>query len=87
MEKPILFLIPLLLFTQFLLSLKQIKIGASDGKILLVITIVVTLLWVPITILYLLLSNLIFHIVWIVLSLLYMIFTLWYTHNLQKTKP
>lgn len=81
----IIFLVIILLIAQYILAIRQIKKKAYDGKILLVINIIVTVLWIPLSCLKLLKNITFVNIVWFIVALIYMIFTIWYTKMLAKT--
>lgn len=78
-------LMVILLVAQLFLAVKQIKKGAPDGKILLTINIIVLIIWTPICILSLVLTNGVLTTIWYVITTLYMLFTVWYTNNLTKS--
>lgn len=78
-------LLAILLVAQFFLSIKQIKKGAPDGKILLIITIIVFVIWTPLCILMFLKINKAITTAWYIVSGIYTVFTVWYTNNLQKS--
>lgn len=77
-------LVAVLLAAQLFLSFKQIKSKAPDGKILLVISAAVTLVWTPLSIIMFITRNTGVKIAWFAVSAIYMVFTMWYTNSLQK---
>lgn len=77
-------LVIVLIFSQLLLARKQIKKGAPDGRILLIINICTLIIFLPVAILKLIFNQLVINIIWYIVAALYMIFTLWYTNNLKK---
>lgn len=78
-------LMTLLLVCQFFLAKKQLKNKEPDGKILLIITSIVAVLWVPLSVFrFILEENVPIKVVWYVIAAAYMIFTVWYTNNYSK---
>ena len=81
----IVILVIVLIIAQFILCAKQLKKKAYDGRILLVINIVMTVIWIPLSY-FRLMKNIMFtNIAWFVVAVIYMIFTIWYTKMLAKT--
>lgn len=78
-------LMAILLVAQIFLAVKQIKKGAPDGKILLIINIVVLILWTPLSILRFFNIHKAITTIWFAISGIYMIFTIWYTNMLGKS--
>lgn len=78
-------LMVILLAAQLVLSFRQIKKGAPDGRILLTINIIVLVVWTPVCILSFIFNNGILTTAWYILTTLYMLFTIWYTGNLSKS--
>ena len=85
MDIVIIALVAILFLAQMFLAIKQIKKGAPDGKILLIINIAVFVIWTPLTILRILTGYSGIRIAWFVVAAIYTIFTRWYTNNLRKT--
>ena len=85
MNIAIIVLMAVLLVSQFFLAARQIKKNAPDGKILLIIDIVVLAVWTPLCILQFMYDRLAVRAAWFVIAVLYMVFTLWYTNNLSKS--
>ena len=67
------------------LSVKQIKKGAPDGKILLRINLIVLSVWTPLSILRFFNIHKAITAVWFGITAVYMLFTIWYTNSLSKT--
>lgn len=78
-------LMSILLAAQIILAVKQIKKGAPDGKILLIINLVVLVIWTPLSILRFFNIHKSIAIIWFVISTFYMLFTIWYTNMLGKS--
>lgn len=81
----IIFLVMILLIAQYVLAARQIKKKCYDGKILLVINIIITILWIPLSCLKLITNIIFINIAWFIVAAAYMIFTIWYTKMLAKT--
>lgn len=85
MNIAIIVLMAVLLASQIFLAVRQIKKNASDGKILLIIDIVVLAVWTPLCVLRFMYDSTAIRAAWFVIAVLYMIFTLWYTNSLSKS--
>ncbi len=85
MDIIIIVLMGILIAAQIFLAVRQIKKGAPDGKILLIIDITVLIIWTPLSVLKLLYSFKAVSIAWFAVAVLYMIYTIWYTKMLQKS--
>lgn len=85
MNIAIIVLMAMLLASQILLAVRQIKKNAPDGRILLIIDILVLVVWTPLCVLRFLYSHTAIRAAWFIIAALYMIFTLWYTNNLGKS--
>lgn len=85
MEIIVTVLMAILLAAQIALSVKQIKKGAPDGKILLTINLIVLSVWTPLSILRFFNIHKAITAVWFGIAAVYMLFTIWYTNNLSKT--
>ena len=79
----IIVLTAILIAAQLILSIKQIKKGAPDGR-LLIITIVFSVIWIPLSVFRLIYSLTPLKISWFIITVVYMIFTIWYTNSLSK---
>ena len=78
-------LLAILFIEQVALAVKQIKSGAPDGKILLIVGVIVMILFVPLSVFKLIYNYMAIKIVWFIVAAAYMIFTIWYTKQLQKS--
>ncbi len=78
-------LLAILFIAQVALAVKQIKSGAPDGKILLIVGIIVMILFVPLSVFKLIYNYMAIKIIWFIVAAAYMIFTIWYTKQLQKS--
>ncbi len=78
-------LLAILFIAQVALAVKQIKSGAPDGKILLIVGVIVMILFVPLSVFKLMYNYMAIKIVWFIVAAAYMIFTIWYTKQLQKS--
>ncbi len=78
-------LLAILFIAQIALAVKQIKSGAPDGKILLIVGVIVMILFVPLSVFKLIYNYMAIKIVWFIVAAAYMIFTIWYTKQLQKS--
>ena len=78
-------LLAILFIAQVALAVKQIKSGAPDGKILLIVGLIVMILFVPLSVFKLIYNYMAIKIVWFIVAAAYMIFTIWYTKQLQKS--
>lgn len=78
-------LMGILLVTQIFLAVKQMKKGAPDGRILLIIDIAVMVIFIPLSVIKLITGIQAVKTAWYIVALLYMIFTIWYTNMLNKT--
>ena len=78
-------LMGILLISQIALSLREIKKGAPDGRILLTINIITGFIWIPLTICKFIFTAKGISAAWFIVDFAYMIFTIWYTNNLSKT--
>ncbi|MDD6340266.1 MAG: hypothetical protein PUA49_07205 [Butyrivibrio sp.] len=78
-------LLAILFIAQVALAVKQIKSGAPDGKILLIVGVIVMILFVPLSVFKLIYNYMAIKIVWFIVAAAYMIFTIWYTKQLQKS--
>ena len=78
-------LLAILFIAQVALAVKQIKSGAPDGKILLIVGVIVMILFVPLSVFKLMYNYIAIKIVWFIVAAAYMIFTIWYTKQLQKS--
>ena len=78
-------LLAILFIAQVALAVKQIKSGAPDGKILLIVGVIVMILFVPLSVFKLMYNYMAIEIVWFIVAAAYMIFTIWYTKQLQKS--
>ena len=78
-------LLAILFIAQVALAVKQIKSGAPDGKILLIVVVIVMILFVPLSVFKLMYNYMAIKIVWFIVAAAYMIFTTWYTKQLQKS--
>ena len=78
-------LLAILFIAQIALAVKQIKSGAPDGKILLIVGVIVMILFVPLSVFKLMYNYMAIKIVWFIVAAAYMIFTIWYTKQLQKS--
>lgn len=85
MNIAIVVLMALLLVSQIFLAVRQIKKNAPDGRILLIIDIVVLVVWTPLCVLKFMYDRVAVRAAWFIIAVLYMIFTLWYTNNLSKS--
>ena len=85
MEIIVTVLMAILLAAQIALSVKQIKKGAPDGKILLRINPIVLSVWTPLSILRFFNIHKAITAVWFGITAVYMLFTIWYTNSLSKT--
>ena len=81
----IIILTSLLFIAQFALCYHQLKKGAPDGRVLLIINIISFVIWLPLTILEVMTSVAAIRIAWFVVTIIYMVFTLWYTNRLSKS--
>ena len=77
----IIVLTAILIAAQLILSIKQIKKGAPDGRTLL---IVFSVIWIPLSVFRLIYSLTPLKISWFIITVVYMIFTIWYTNSLSK---
>ena len=73
----IIVLTAILIAAQLILSIKQIKKGAPDGRTLLII-------WIPLSVFRLIYCLTPLKISWFIITVVYMIFTIWYTNSLSK---
>lgn len=80
----IIVLTAILIAAQLILSIKQIKKGAPDGRTLLIITIVFSVIWIPLSVFRLIYSLTPLKISWFIITVVYMIFAIWYTNSLSK---
>ena len=78
-------LLAILFIAQVALAVKQIKSGAPDGKILLIVGVIVMISFVPLSVFKLIYNYMAIKIVWFIVAAAYMIFTIWYTKQLQKS--
>lgn len=85
MNIAIIVLMAILLASQIFLAVRQIKKNAPDGKILLIIDIVVLVVWTPLCVFKFMYGHIAVKAAWFVIAVLYMIFTLWYTNSLSKS--
>lgn len=85
MNIAIIILMAILLASQIFLAVRQIKKNAPDGKILLIIDIVVLVVWTPLCVFKFMYDHIAVKAAWFVIAVLYMIFTLWYTNSLSKS--
>lgn len=85
MNIAIIVLMAILLTSQIFLAVRQIKKNAPDGKILLIIDIVVLVVWTPLCVFKFMYDHIAVKAAWFVIAVLYMIFTLWYTNSLSKS--
>lgn len=85
MNIAIIVLMAVLLASQIFLAVRQIKRNAPDGKILLIIDIIVLAVWTPLCVLKFMYSHIAVRAAWFVIAVLYMVFTLWYTNSLSKS--
>lgn len=85
MTIPIMSLMGILFAAQIFLAIKQIKKGAPDGKVLLIIDLTTLILWTPLSICRLLFTNTLISVLWYLIALAYMIFTIWYTKTLNRS--
>ena len=84
MDILIIVLMGILIVSQLFLAIKQIKKNAPDGKVLLVINIIVPVIWIPLCVFKLTGDTRGVNIAWFVIAAIYMIFTIWYTNMLSK---
>ena len=78
-------LLAILFIAQVALAVKQIKSGAPDGNILLIVGVIVMILFVPLSVFKLIYNYMAIKIVWFIVAAAYLIFTIWYTKQLQKS--
>lgn len=78
-------LMGILLTAQIALAIRQIRKGAPDGRILLTINIVATVIWIPLTVCKFILEIKALNTAWFIVDFIYMVFTIWYTNNLNKS--
>ncbi|MGN0368995.1 MAG: hypothetical protein ACI4EW_00435 [Butyrivibrio sp.] len=81
----IIVLMGILIISQIYLAIRQIKKGAPDGRILLIIDIAVLVIFTPLSVIKLITGIKAVKIAWYVTALVYMIFTIWYTNMLSRT--
>lgn len=81
----IIVLMGILIISQIYLAIRQIKKGAPDGRILLIIDIAVLVIFTPLSVIKLITGIKAIKIAWYVTALIYMIFTIWYTNMLSRT--
>lgn len=81
----IIVLMGILIISQIYLAIRQIKKGAPDGRILLIIDIAVLVIFTPLSVIKLITGIKAVKIAWYVTALIYMIFTIWYTNMLSRT--
>lgn len=85
MNIAIIILMAVLLASQIFLAVRQIKKNAPDGRILLIIDIIVLIVWTPLCVFKFMYDHIAVKAAWFIIAVLYMIFTLWYTNNLSKS--
>ena len=67
----IIVLTAILIAAQLILSIKQIKKGAPDGRTLLIITIVFSVIWIPLSVFRLIYSLTPLKISWFIITVVY----------------
>ena len=75
-------LMVVLIASQIILGIKQMKDGAADGKKIMIIAILVFIIWAPLTVFKFLLGITAINIAWYAVAGIYMIFTCVYTNKM-----